>query len=639
MSLYKQLWLAVIFLMSIAFGGSYLVSSLSARAYLQEQLYLKNLDNANALALSLSQLAEDPVLFELTLSAQFDTGHYQFIRLTAPSGELIDERIAEELPPEAPLWFIHLLPLDADPGIAQVQRGWEQIGTLTLKSHSRFAYRELWRSTLRLAGYFLLAMLISGLLGTWLLRLITRPLKDVVDQAEAIGERRFIRIAEPRTREFKAVVKAMNRLSSRVKQMLEEESQRLAKWHQERQLDEVTGLLERSEFLRRLEARLERDDASANGTLTLFRLAHLTELNRSQGRAVMDALLKGFGDALNQLVGESSQNAAGRLNGADFIFMAPLAGSAEHQARTVQDCLDSVVRQMGLGAEVELYGAVTEFKAGEHLSSILSRVDTALAAAEVQKRPGLELAITSQTAQQHQDRAFWQQQLEAGFSEQRFHLGYFPVLANDGSLLHQECPLRLQTDDGATLTAGQFMPWIHRLQLGDQLDLHVIRLALETLESHHEPLGINLSPQALKPAVIEALKQQIAAHPEAASRLWLELPEAGVFQSIEGFRLLCQALKPLGCRIGIEHAGHLVHRIGEVHDLGLDYLKVDSSLVRDIDSNTANQVFLRGLCTIVHSIGLRAIAEGVRNNDEWQLLLELGIDGGTGPGIEAACRH
>ena len=86
MSLYKQLWLAVIFLLTLVFVGSVIVTSLSAKTYLQQQLSMKNSDNATALALSLTQQDADEVLLELTLSAQFATGFYELIQLTDPEG-------------------------------------------------------------------------------------------------------------------------------------------------------------------------------------------------------------------------------------------------------------------------------------------------------------------------------------------------------------------------------------------------------------------------------------------------------------------------------------------------------------------------------------------------------------------------
>lgn len=68
MSLIKQLWLGIIVLLLLALGGSFFISLFSAKVYLQEQLQLKNMDNATSLALSMSQLDKDPVTLELLLS-------------------------------------------------------------------------------------------------------------------------------------------------------------------------------------------------------------------------------------------------------------------------------------------------------------------------------------------------------------------------------------------------------------------------------------------------------------------------------------------------------------------------------------------------------------------------------------------
>ena len=61
MSMYRQLLLAIIISSLLALVGSLLASTLSTRSYLIEQLRVKNQDNASALAVSLSQTADDPV--------------------------------------------------------------------------------------------------------------------------------------------------------------------------------------------------------------------------------------------------------------------------------------------------------------------------------------------------------------------------------------------------------------------------------------------------------------------------------------------------------------------------------------------------------------------------------------------------
>ena len=116
MSLVKQLWLAILVVMAVAFGGSLVVSVLSARHYLEQQLQVKNYDNATALALALTQLDKDPVTLELQVSAQFDVGHYKFIRVTSPTGEVLVEKVYEGPLEGAPQWFARLIPIRTTPG-------------------------------------------------------------------------------------------------------------------------------------------------------------------------------------------------------------------------------------------------------------------------------------------------------------------------------------------------------------------------------------------------------------------------------------------------------------------------------------------------------------------------------------------
>ena len=54
MTLHTKLWIAIAVLLLLVFSGSFLVSTLSAKSYLEQQISMKNADNASALALSLT---------------------------------------------------------------------------------------------------------------------------------------------------------------------------------------------------------------------------------------------------------------------------------------------------------------------------------------------------------------------------------------------------------------------------------------------------------------------------------------------------------------------------------------------------------------------------------------------------------
>jgi EAL domain-containing protein (putative c-di-GMP-specific phosphodiesterase class I) len=190
-------------------------------------------------------------------------------------------------------------------------------------------------------------------------------------------------------------------------------------------------------------------------------------------------------------------------------------------------------------------------------------------------------------------------------------------------------------EGGEWQPAGRFLPVAERLKLTPQLDLAAVELGLAELSDKPDlsGLAINLSASSIQsPAFRNELRALLRRHP-ATRRLWLEVSEAGALAHFEAFRALCLELKDVGCQMGIEHFGRQFSEIGRLHDLGLDYLKIDASFIRGLEANVGNQSFLTGLITIAHGIGMKVIAEGVASEAELAVLADVGFDGATGPGV------
>ncbi|WP_416137007.1 EAL domain-containing protein [Halomonas sp. HK25] len=636
MSLIKQLWLTIVVLLLLAFGGSLFIGVTSSRHYMQQEVQIKNADNANALALTMSHLDKDPVTIGLLMAAQFDTGHYRLIELRDPAGQVIDLRESGETVVGPPGWFVDLVRFEVPPGHAVVQDGWNQYGTLAVATHHSFAYRSLWRSTLELLGWFVLAGVISLALAAWVVRTIRRPLSAVVAQARDIGDWRFTTSPEPRTRELKEVVQAMNQLSGAVREMLGRESERLDVLRQRLQHDAVTGVLNRESFLSQLNVMLESSGSRASGTFALVRLARLGEVSERLGHGDTDRLLRTLGQELEQLGKVSGGGIAGRLGGGDFALLVPgrvdLQGIGQELTQRL-DALHKQEQRIKLGLPSSLIAYSQEDK---H-AALLASLDGALATAENRGDLAQLIAEGSQRLPLFNSHAEWRKALQEAL-QAGVYLGRFPVLDADGKLLHLECPSRLRLK-GEWHPAGVFMPWISRLELDTALDMAVARETLKEIARHGKPLGINLSPASVRNArFVLDLRNLLHSQREAADRLWLEVPEAMVIHDLESFRSLCRELQPFGCKLGVEHVGREFRRISDLQELGLSYLKIDASLIKGVDRSPEQQTILRGMATLCHSIGILAIAEGVDSLQEAELLYELGMDGVTGPGVRQHSR-
>lgn len=635
MSMYRQLWLAIITSMLLALGGGLLASLVSARSYLESQLSIKNTDNATALALSLSLNNQDATMVELTVASLFDGGHYEWIRVTNPQGAVVTEKVDAAEAVDAPAWFARLLPIRAQPGKAQISNGWKQVGVVTLASHSRFAYGALWKSAYEMAAALTFAGLVGGLLGALILHRLRSPLDAVVRQANAITQRRFAVIEEPKVPELRQLAVAMNTAVSRLKAMFDEEAARLEVMRREANCDPLTGLSNRSHFMARLQQCLASEDA-AGGAFLLVRLTDLVETNRLLGRGVTDEYVCRIAEVLQKYAAACSQGMGARLNGADFALLLP----GEEQGRGRADALMQDLREVAApflkNAAVASIG-VGSFGPGMEMGALLTRVDAALAGAQAGTGNEVHEALHGgeglpQTSEQ------WSTLIRGALERRWVALADFPVLAVGGQLLHRECPLRLKLGEAEDwLPAARFFPVAERLRLTPAIDLTAMALGLQALQAQPglPGIAINLSGHSLAdPTFIPQLQDLLAKHRHAASRLWMEVPETSAYKHFETFRYLCRVLKAAGCQVGLEHFGYHFSQIGSLHDLGLDYLKIDSSFIRDIDKNSGNAVFLKGLTGIAHNIGLQVLAEGVVSQAELQALVALGFDGATGPAIK-----
>jgi EAL domain-containing protein (putative c-di-GMP-specific phosphodiesterase class I) len=227
----------------------------------------------------------------------------------------------------------------------------------------------------------------------------------------------------------------------------------------------------------------------------------------------------------------------------------------------------------------------------------------------------------------------WSELLHAALREGRAQLAGYPVIDRERRLVHLECPLRLQLEPGGAYeVAGDWLPLAVRTRMTPDVDALAVALALRAIEGDARARCVNLSPASLADSGFAArLRTLLAAHARAARSLWLEIGESAAAERFELLRELARQVRPLGVRFGLEHAGERLGRIERLFEAGLDYVKLDASVVQGAGRDARRAEFARGLATLLHGLGLQVIAEGVADAEDAQSLWTCGVDAITGP--------
>ncbi|MBX3622875.1 MAG: EAL domain-containing protein [Rhizobacter sp.] len=635
MSLIRQIWLLMLSTVLLAYAGSVTVSVESARHYLQTQLRLKNADNATSLALALSQQKGDRELMALLMSAQFDTGFYRRIKFTAADGSVPFVREARATALTAPAWFVDLVPVESEPGMAQVSDGWRALGKVEVVSHTFFAYDELWAGTVRTALALAVVGVIAGAVGAVMVRRIRRPLDSTVEQAHALVEGEFRTVPEPGVPELQRLTRAMNTMVSRLRATFQAQAEQLDTLHRQANCDRLTGVSNRAHFLGQLTAALQREDGPAEGGLVLLRVIDLAGINRSLGHAGADRVITTIAQALRPYAERAKGCFLGRLNGSDFALCLPVPGVARETAQALSDALAMVLPSLGGGASV-CVGAV-ELRRDMSPGQVMSAADAALARAESRGAFAVELGNEPVNSVAMLGEAAWRQRIREALAQGRVHLVSFPVVNPRGDLIHLECPLRLQLEEqGGFEPAARWLPLAMRSRLTVDVDERALALALAEATADGQARCVNLSPASLADSGFAArLRALLWDSPRVARLIWLEVAESAAVEHFELLQELSRQLRPTGVRLGLEHAGERLGLIPRLFEAGLDYVKLDTAMVTGVGHDEHRATFVRGTVTLLHGLSLQVYAEGVSDAADAKTLWDCGVDGATGPWISA----
>jgi EAL domain-containing protein (putative c-di-GMP-specific phosphodiesterase class I)/GGDEF domain-containing protein len=631
MSLMRQVGWLLAAVVLLALAGAVGVNLHAARATLTQQLALKNNDNAQSLALALSQQRGDPQLMELLLAAQFDTGFYRRIRFVRADGSSAFERSAEPKPQSAPAWFAAALPIAPPAGTAQVSDGWRALGRIELESQSAYAHDELWRGSARsvalLAALGALAMAFAAA-GV---RRIRAPLDATVEQANALVEGRYVQVAEPRVPELQRVARAMNGMVERVRRLFEAQAAQVEQLRREAHEDRATGLAHRAHFMQRLVQTLGAESGAAQGSLLLLRVADLAGVNRELGRDATDRALRTLADTLRAWPADGAL--VGRLNGSDFALALPAAaaaGAAPALAAALREALAAFTPRVAVHV-----GAV-DWHAADVAGTLLARADQALAHAEA-AAPFSAHAEQAGDAPAAGEQA-WHKRLLGAIEAGRARLVEYPVIDRHGTPLHLECPLRVQLQEGGVFEpAARWLPLAQRSRLMPALDSLAVTLALRAIAADGRARAVNLALASLADGGFTArLRQHLAAAPDAASKLWLEVGEGALLGDFELLRAFSALVRPLGVRFGLEHAGHALYRAPRLVELGLDYVKLDAALLRGAAGDESVRRFAQGSVALLAALPALVCAEGVSDAADARALWDCGIGAITGPWVGPA---
>ena len=638
MSLTNQLIATVLaVLLGLVLSTLYILSD-SSRDTLVTQLESHAEDGATHLGLYLAPFMQqqDKATIATAVNAIFDSGFYQAIEVTDSNNDVLYSKVYDPVSViKAPNWFVHLMPITPPEKSRQIAYQWQQVGSIHVRSRAGYAYEKLWQGVRNALILFVSLSALSAVLLSLLMRHLLRPLRGVEHQAMALARREYIeQPVLPRTRELRRVVSAMNLMVRQVQLMFDEQNRNIESLRSTAYRDSLTGLNNRRATLTQLTEHLEYRQDFGPASLLIFHLNDLQELNHILGEDGANHLIRNCAQGLQTLAGTLGSHVVGRLGGADLVLLS--------QRRSLDDwqlLLAPLLQQTR--------NQIKQLSAGKISTDVISigiaSSDTPATAEQLLTQARLaqqdaeqsgKTSILLYQAHQHQQgwSEQWQRHVASAIHNEQIFLQQQPLLDSDNRCIHAEVFARILDQDNQPCQAGDFFGVARDLNLLEKIDRGIVKHALQHLQQNPDSptLSLNLANQALaEPDFIDWLLNTLSQS-GVTERVSIEINETAILTHMDTIKTLRRALAKLNISFGVDNFGTHPNGFSYLYALRPDYLKIDGSLIRQIDRSDEDRFFVSSLISVAHSLEIKAYAEHVeRETQRWELD-KMQIDGTQG---------
>ena len=198
-------------------------------------------------------------------------------------------------------------------------------------------------------------------------------------------------------------------------------------------------------FLKKVDASISHEEYFNEGVLVVSRLTNLSTIDEHLGYQETNLFLKKIGEALAFACKSDTALFAGRISGTDFAVFSKEAKDPAILGNHIKHVLSKVThaeKELLKGAYFTVATKVSKQDAAEKLISLMH---SAMQTGDANDADTLHVLSQNDIEKyNNQDRIEWLPLLVSAIENKRIKLEQYPVIDQNGALIHNESPVRLQ---------------------------------------------------------------------------------------------------------------------------------------------------------------------------------------------------
>ncbi len=404
--------------------------------------------------------------------------------------------------------------------------------------------------------------------------------------------------------------------------------------------DQLTGLLNRTEFTQRANRKLKKLHQTNNNyeswgeipfAILFVDLDHFKIVNDSMGHLAGDKLLREVAQRLRREI--RGYDVVARFGGDEFAIMLENLNSQ----LALKHCIERLTNQLTEAYHLDNEIFNISFSIGIAIASrqylsveeMLRDADIAMYEA---KKQGRGKAVFYEQKMHNQVVAIMRMQsdLRKAFENEEFCLFYQPIISLENRhTVSLEALLRWQHPQKGLISPDKFIPVAEEMGLINELGLWVFKKACSQLKvwqqqfEHHQNLGMNINVSMLQlrqPRLVREISDILQKTGINPHNCRVEITESAMMQDPELMMRVLHDLKCLEVQLYVDDFGTGYSSLSYLQKFPLDALKIDKSFIQEIDSSEKSKQITRAIIALGKAFDLRVVAEGVENETQIDIL-------------------
>jgi len=404
-----------------------------------------------------------------------------------------------------------------------------------------------------------------------------------------------------------------------------------------RMRDPLTALANRTRLVQELAQRCSRTKNELS--LIIVDLRSFRQINDTYGREAGDELLRQTATSL--ILSMPKDALIARTAGDEFAVLveSDLGRSAiENLLRGFLNTLRNGLNVNDLNVPVRAsVGVAYAPEHGNTVSSLLKSADSACA----QAKQGSDNTLVVFNSKQQQE-AKRRHQLEIGLQQavekRELSLQYQPqVSVKTKMTCGMEALIRWNSAKFGNVSPADFIPVAEETGIINHLGAWVLNQAVEDYQRlarygmSPAMLSVNLSRKQFEGGrIVEDVDRLLSKTGFDPKKLCLEITETALAKNASQLRQQLYELTSLGVRLSIDDFGVGYSSLLELRDYPISEVKIDRAFITDIASDQNSQEIVNAIVNISRSIGAEVVAEGIENQEQFDMIAQLDCDRAQG---------